>query len=217
MRTRRPGPDDRGAERQAVDTDVQEAADEGAEQGRNEDGKGVGHAGGRGAAACGSSGGGHSGDKFAIYHLETAVGPPGTVGELRCGPPRAQCPGVLQQPPQRDYHYAVRKTPAVTGDDIDRDSVRTIPGTAAGEEFVTLALTSGGRLAFARLTKEVARTGGRDQGWHHIAVVVGDEIVAFPEIDFDVYPDGIPNAPAIQFPAASAADAGDLVERLRGS
>ena len=44
---------------------------------------------------------------------------------------------------------------------------------------------------------------------------MGDEIVAFPEIDFDVYPDGIPNAPAIQFPAASAADAGDLVERLR--
>ena len=64
------------------------------------------------------------------------------------------------------------------------------------------------------MTKEVARTGGRDQGWHHVAVVVGDEIVAFPEIDFDVYPDGIPNAPGIQFPAASAADAGDLVERF---
>ena len=47
-------------------------------------------------------------------------------------------------------------------------------------------------------------------------MVVGDEIVAFPEIDFDVYPDGIPNAPAIQFPAASAADADDLVRRLRG-
>ena len=74
---------------------------------------------------------------------------------------------------------------------------------------MTIALTSGGRRAFARLTKEVARTGGRDQGWHHVAVVVGDEIVAFPEIDFDVYPDGIPNAPAIQFPAASAADADD--------
>jgi preprotein translocase subunit SecD len=124
---------------------------------------------------------------------------------------------VLQQPPQHDYHYAVRKVPALTGDDILRDSVRAIPGTAAGEHQVTVALTSAGRRAFARLTKEVARTGGRDQGWHHVAVVVGDEIVAFPEIDFDVYPDGIPNAPAIQFPAASAADADDLVERLRGS
>ena len=165
--------------------------------------------------ACG--GGDRGGDAFAIYHLEAAIGPPGTAGELRCGPPRAECPGVLQQPPQHDYHYAVRKAPALTGDDIVRDSVRTIPGTAAGEELVTLALTSGGRLAFARLTKEVARTGGRDQGWHHIAVVVGDEIVAFPEIDFDVYPDGIPNAPAIQFPAASAADAERPGRALRGA
>ena len=148
--------------------------------------------------ACGG-GGDRDGDEFAIYHLEAAIGPPGTAGELRCGPPRAECPFVLQRPPQREYHYAVRKAPALTGDDIVRDSVRTTPGTAAGEELVTLELTSGGRSAFARVTKEVARTGGRDQGWHHLAVVVGDEIVAFPEIDFDVYPDGIPNAPAIQF------------------
>lgn len=62
----------------------------------------------------------------------------------------------------------------------------------------------------------MARTGGRDQGWHHVAVVVGDEIVAFPEVDFDVYPDGFPDAPAIQVEAASDADARDLVERLRG-
>ena len=165
--------------------------------------------------ACSACGGGRDGDEFALYHLEAAIGPPGSAGELRCGPPRMECPGVLQQPPQHDYHYAARKPPALTGDDILRDSVRAIPGTAAGERRVTIALTSPGRRAFARLTKEVARTGGRDQGWHHVAVVVGDEIVAFPEIDFDVYPDGIANAPAIQFPAASAADAEDLVERLR--
>jgi SecD-like export protein len=165
-------------------------------------------------AACG--GDGRGGESFALYHLEAAIGPPGAAGELRCGPPRGECPGVLQQPPRHDYHYAVRTAPALTGDDIDRDGARTIPGTAAGEELVNLDLTSTGRAAFARLTKEVARTGGRDLGWHHIAVVVGDEIVAFPEIDFDVYPDGIPNAPAIRFPAASAADADDLVERIRG-
>ena len=56
--------------------------------------------------------------EFAIYHLEAAIGPPGSAGELRCGPPRAECPGVLQQPPQHDYHYAVRKrlpaSPATT-------------------------------------------------------------------------------------------------------
>ena len=82
---------------------------------------------------------------------------------------------------------------------------------------MSVDLTAQGRQAFARLTKEVARVGGRDQGWHHIAVVVGDEIVAFPEIDFDAYPDGLPDAPGIQIAAASNADARDLARRLRDS
>ena len=85
----------------------------------------------------------------------------------------------------------------MTGDDIDRDSVRRATDSATGGPVDPRAHVDG-RQAFARLTKEVARTGGRDQGWHHVAVVVGDEIVAFPEIDFDVYPDGIPDAPGIQ-------------------
>ena len=77
-------------------------------------------------------------------------------------------------------------------------------------------LTAEGRKAFAQVTKEAARIGGRDQGWHHVAVVVGDEIVAFPEIDYDDYPDGFTDAPGIQIVAASDADARELVRRLRG-
>ena len=163
-------------------------------------------------AACG---GDDHGERFELYHLETGIGPPGAEGELRCGPPRAECPGVLERPPSEVVHYRVRREPALTGDEIDRASVRSATDPATGAAFVTIALTAEGRTAFARLTKEVARVGGSEQGWHHVAVVVGDEIVAFPEIDFDVYPDGIPNAPGIQIFAASGADARDLVERLR--
>ena len=166
------------------------------------------------SAACG--GDARGGEQFAVYHLEAAIGPPGSDGELRCGPPRAVCPGVLEQPPQQVYRYDVRAAPAVTGDDIDRDRVRRTTDSGTGAPALTLPLTSDGRRAFARLTKEVARTGGRDQGWHHVAVVVGDEIVAFPAIDFDAYPDGLPNAPGIQLSAASVADADRLVRRLRG-
>lgn len=151
----------------------------------------------------------HGGERFELYHLESAIGPPGKDGELRCGPPREVCPGVLQQPPLRVFRYEVRGPPALTGEDIDRSGVQR---SAA---LVTIPLTADGQKAFARVTKEAARTGGRDQGWHHIALIVGDEIVAFPEIDYDVYPNGIPNAPAIQLTATSAADARDLVERLR--
>ena len=52
---------------------------------------------------------------------------------------------------------------------------------------------------------------------HGVTVVVGDEIVAFPEIDYDDFPNGFPDAPGIQIIAASDADALDLVRRLRGS
>ena len=136
--------------------------------------------------AC--AGGDSGGERFELYHLETAIGPPGADGELRCGPPRLECPGVLKQPPPRVVRYEVRAAPAVTGDDIDRSRVRRATDTATGAPILTVALTADGRKAFARLSKEVARTGGRDQGWHHVAVVVGDEIVAFPEIDFDSLP-----------------------------
>ena len=158
---------------------------------------------------CPGCGDGDGAERFELYHLETAIGRPATDGELRCGPPRAECPGVIAQHPRRDVRYDVLAEPGLEGDGIDR------AGVEAEGELVVIPFTAEGTAAFARLTREVARYGGRDQGWHHIAVVVGDEIVAFPEVDFDQYPNGIPNAPSIQLTTESAADARNLVERLR--
>lgn len=159
----------------------------------------------------GCGGDGPGGERFAIYHLEAAIGRPGDEGELRCGPPRRVCPGVVAQPPPRTFRYRVLAAPALTDDDIIRSTVRR-----AGRSGVTVAFTAEGSDAFARLTRVAARVGGRDQTWHHVAVVVGDEIVAFPQIDFDDYPDGIRDAPSLQFQAVGPADARDLVQRLRG-
>jgi len=157
----------------------------------------------------GCGGNGERPERFELYHLETAVGRPGADGELRCGPPRAACPGVVAQFPRESVRYRVLDEPALEGDAIDR------AGVAAEGEHVVIPLTAEGTAAFARLTREIARYGGRDQGWHHMAVVVGDEIVAFPEVDFDQYPNGIPNAPSLQLTTASAAEASELAERLR--
>jgi len=156
--------------------------------------------------ACG---GGDRGERFELYHLETAIGPPGAEGELRCGPPREACPGIVVQPPPGEVRDRVLSAAALEGDGIDRASI-----VAAGD-LVSISFTAEGIEAFGRLTREVARHGGRDQAWHHVAVVVGDEIVAFPEIDFDQYPNGIPGAPGLQVATASTAAADDLVERLR--
>ena len=158
-------------------------------------------------AACGD---GDDGERFALYHLETAIGPPDDEGELHCGPPRAACPGVITQRPRTVARYDVLAEPGLEGEGIDRARVRALGAR------VSIPFTAEGTEAFGRLTREVARHGGRDQGWHHVAVVVGDEIVAFPEVDFDVHPDGLPDAPGIEITAASGADARDLVERLRG-
>ena len=157
--------------------------------------------------ACG--GGDRGGERFELYHLETAIGPPGADGELRCGPPRAVCPGVITQRPRTEARYHVLDEPEVEDDGIDRAGIQTLGAS------ISIPFTAEGTAAFRRLTREIARHGGRDQGWHHVAVVVGDEIVAFPEVDFDVYPDGFPDAPGIQIAAVSEADARDLVERLR--
>ena len=67
-------------------------------------------------ALSGCGGGDRDGEQFAVYHLETAIGPPGEEGELRCGPPRAVCPGVVEQPPPRVFRYAIRQEPALTGE-----------------------------------------------------------------------------------------------------
>ncbi|HEX4930454.1 MAG TPA: hypothetical protein VFV62_07060, partial [Gaiellaceae bacterium] len=54
-------------------------------------------------ACLGCGGRDQDGERFAIYHLETAIGAPGDEGELRCGPPRVACPGVVEQPPPRMF------------------------------------------------------------------------------------------------------------------
>lgn len=154
--------------------------------------------------------GGDGPERLRVYHLETALDPPGERGELRCGPPRPSCPGVVAQPPPGEVRYEVRGPPGLDGDDIDRTGV-----TAAGAT-VSVPLTAAGTRAFELLTREVARHGGRDQAWHHLLVVVGDEVVAFPEIDFDEFPDGLVDAPAVRIAAIDPADARALVRRLRG-
>lgn len=165
-------------------------------------------------AGCG--GGENDREQFALYHLETAIGPPGAEGELRCGPPRVSCPGIVQESPKRISRYPVFAKPALTGDHIDRSTARRAADPNTGAAVVLVDFTSEGREAFARVTKRAARIGERDQAWNHVAVVVGDEIVASSQVDFDAYPDGFPNAPTMQIPAANDADARELVRRLRG-
>jgi hypothetical protein len=162
-------------------------------------------------AALGCGGETDDGERFAVYHLELVLGPPGAEGELRCGPERPVCPGVITQPPPREVRYHVSGAPGFEGDEIERAAVR------AHGAVLSIPLTGEGTTALASLSREVARHGGRDFGWHHLLVVIGDEVVAFPEVDYDRYPDGYPNASVLELEAGSPGDARELARRLRGS
>ncbi len=105
----------------------------------------------------------------------------------------------------------------MTSTGIDPASARRSTDPETGDPLVIVDFTADGAAAFSQVTKEAARTGGRDQAWHHVAVIVGDEIVAFPQVDYDAFPDGIASAPSIHIVAASGADADRIVGLLRGA
>jgi hypothetical protein len=161
-------------------------------------------------AGCGGAG---DPERLRVYHLEAAIGRPAATGELRCGPPRPACPGVLDPFPRRTHRYAAHLDAAVASGGFELASARREQGPDGVVVFVPL--TDSGRRAFAAVTRAAARYGGRDQAWHHLAIVVDDEIVAFPEVDFDEFPDGIAAARGIVIPTVGDADARELVKRLR--
>src|SRR5688500_5801773 len=101
--------------------------------------------------ACGGDEDG--GEEFRVYHLEAAIGPPAAEGELRCGPPRIACPGIVEQPMRSTVRYDVRAAPALTDDGIERATVRRATDPTTGAPLVVVELTAEGRDAFARVTK----------------------------------------------------------------
>jgi SecD/SecF fusion protein len=110
---------------------------------------------------------------------------------------RAESPDVG---PPADAWYVLRDRPALTGEDIlepEQGFDNSPSGT--GEPVVTFDFTPRGRAAFRELTLEVARRGSslrppgadaRDAA-HHFAIVLDDEILTVPFVDFTTSPDGI--------------------------
>jgi SecD/SecF fusion protein len=88
---------------------------------------------------------------------------------------------------------------ALRGSDIENPRQRFSEGPGAtGEPIVTFEFSGRGAKAFAQLTRTLARRGARGAGGvtgqeanQHFAIVLDDEIVSLPYIDFRVNPRGI--------------------------
>jgi preprotein translocase subunit SecD len=111
---------------------------------------------------------------------------------------RAEGPDVPGE--QSDRWYVLRDDPALTGEEVldPKQSFDQGPG-GSGQPIVEFAFTDRGRRAFRALTREIARRGQRNhvpggeplEAVQHFAIVLDDEIVSVPYIDYAANPDGV--------------------------
>jgi SecD/SecF fusion protein len=100
--------------------------------------------------------------------------------------------------PDPDRFWIVEDNPALSGTDI-RNPEQTFNQQGGNEPIVQFDFTDRGRAAFQRITREIAQRGqdnalpGSDptQASQHFAIVLDNELVSAPYINYLEYPDGI--------------------------
>jgi preprotein translocase subunit SecD len=148
--------------------------------------------------------------ELAIYDWEAQRGTVSEHGarDLRCKP--EACPD-----PTAKTVY-VFGAPKLTGDDVDRTTVRADIDPQTGRPTVLAELTPRGQKGFADLTRTLARRGAKLGKPQHFLIVIDRQVYAAPYIDYRVNPDGIPADNGIQFDGlASLDEARKLARALR--
>jgi SecD/SecF fusion protein len=96
--------------------------------------------------------------------------------------------------------YVLRDRPALSGTDIRNPEQNFDSGTGgSGQPIVTFDFTSKGRSEWQKTTREIAQRGqdsfipGQDpqSAYQHFAIVLDNELISVPFIDFQQNPDGI--------------------------
>ena len=148
------------------------------------------------ATACAST---HK-SELAIYDWEAQRGTASEHGarDLRCKP--EACPD-----PTAKTVY-VFGAPRLTGDDLDRTTVRADVDPQTGRPTVIAQLTPGGKKRFQDLTLMLAHRGAELGKPQHFLIVIDAEVYAAPYIDYRFNPDGIPADNGIQFDGLGSLD-----------
>jgi len=104
--------------------------------------------------------------------------------------------------------YVLNDDPALTGADLTNPQPAFEVGGAegilqvrrkTGKPDVTFGFTAHGKTAFERVTREIAHRGqevqlpgvSKEEAEQHFAIVLDDQIITVPSIDFTRYPEGI--------------------------
>ena len=148
--------------------------------------------------------------ELAIYDWEAQRGTVSEHGarDLRCK--REACPD-----PAAKTVY-VFGAPKLSGDDLDRTTVRADIDPQTGRPTVLAQLTRRGQKRFADLTLTLARRGAELGKPQHFLIVIDRQVYAAPYIDYRINPNGIPADNGIQFDGlASLGETRKLARALR--
>ena len=123
--------------------------------------------------------------------------------------------------PDPDRWWVIRDRPALGGTDIRNPEQQT---DQAGQPVVSFTFTDKGREAFQRITREIAQRGADNafpgsnpqQSSQHFAIVLDDELVSAPFINYIENPDGIDGGTGAQisggFTIQTAQDLAQILE-----
>jgi SecD/SecF fusion protein len=125
--------------------------------------------------------------------------------------------------PDPDRFWIVEDNPALSGTDI-KNPEQTFDQQGGGEPIVTFDPTDKGREAFQNITRRIAQRGqdnalpgtNPSAGSQHFAIVLDNELVSAPTINYVEYPDGIDSTTGAQisgsFTISSAQDLAKILE-----
>jgi SecD/SecF fusion protein len=127
---------------------------------------------------------------------------PGTV--LAQAQPITGKEGKVTQPSPESW-YVLNDNPSLTGNNI-KNPRQGFDNGGSGQPNVTFEFDSGGKKTFQRVTQEIAERGQNRQlpgiskngALQHFSVVLDNQVITAPSIDFTQYPEGIDAATGSQ-------------------
>src|SRR5215211_2817713 len=128
-----------------------------------------------------------------------------------------------KEPPAPDRWWVVLDRPALSGTDL-KNPEQNFDQRSGGQPIVTFDFTDKGRKAFQDITREIAQRGADntlpgsnpDNSSQHFAIVLDDELVSAPLINYSENPDGIDGSTGAQisggFTIQSAQDLAKILQ-----
>jgi SecD/SecF fusion protein len=97
------------------------------------------------------------------------------------------------------FWYVLNDDPVMTGSEITHPTQGFDEGSGSGAPNVTFGFTSHGKTVFERVTREIAHRGENAQlpgvskaaALQHFAIVLDEQVITAPSIDYTEYPNGI--------------------------